>query len=350
MALTGELSDFSLAELIELFCNQRKSGLLKVNYSPAPGLFYIKEGELVDARLGILNGEEAVYSALKLPNAAFRFSSDIAPLSRTIQEPWTRIVLEGLRRMDEESVREETPEELVAEPKSPEPKSPEPITSELINPEPKAPEARIPERRPVEAEQAAPAFFYSLPEITEPGRLALSWTRVLDLFRNSADFASPRVVASSVVGVLILFVLVIMSISSIFSGSSSIEVASNEPGEEQSVSQNSQSAPSSQQDVQESASTKSTELPSIERSVKASTTRDLKVATVKAKFPAPKENRFSTATETPAVIRSTPTPVERIAARQDPPPVTVKPEVSQAPSSQTVVVLVQGWSPMRPLP
>jgi hypothetical protein len=36
MALTGELTDLSLAELIEFFCNQRKTGRLKVVYPPAP--------------------------------------------------------------------------------------------------------------------------------------------------------------------------------------------------------------------------------------------------------------------------------------------------------------------------
>ena len=30
MALTGHLSDLSLSELIEFFCNQRKTGQLKV--------------------------------------------------------------------------------------------------------------------------------------------------------------------------------------------------------------------------------------------------------------------------------------------------------------------------------
>ena len=32
MALTGHLSDLSLSELIEFFCNQRKTGQLKVLY------------------------------------------------------------------------------------------------------------------------------------------------------------------------------------------------------------------------------------------------------------------------------------------------------------------------------
>jgi len=101
MALTGQLSDMSLAELIEFFCNQRKTGRLKIDYHRGHGLFFIKNGELVDAKVGTLNGTEAVYFALTLVNAAFDFSSDFEPLRRTIREPWTQVVLEGLRRLDE---------------------------------------------------------------------------------------------------------------------------------------------------------------------------------------------------------------------------------------------------------
>lgn len=101
MALTGQLSDMSLAELIEFFCNQRKTGRLKVDYHRGHGVFFIKDGELVDAKVGALSGAEAVYFALTLPNAAFDFSSDIEPPRRSIKEGWTQIVLEGLRRMDE---------------------------------------------------------------------------------------------------------------------------------------------------------------------------------------------------------------------------------------------------------
>ncbi len=101
MALTGQLSDMSLAELIEFFCNQRKTGRLKIDYQRGHSVFFIKEGELVDAKVGALSGPEAVYYSLTLPNAAFDFSPEVLPTRRTINEPWTQVVLEGLRRLDE---------------------------------------------------------------------------------------------------------------------------------------------------------------------------------------------------------------------------------------------------------
>ncbi len=101
MALTGHLSDLSLSELIEFFCNQRKAGQLKVLYPQGPGYFYLQTGSVIDARIGCLRGIDAVYYALTLPNANFEFSGSTETVERTINQPWTQVVLEGLRRLDE---------------------------------------------------------------------------------------------------------------------------------------------------------------------------------------------------------------------------------------------------------
>ena len=101
MALTGHLSDLSLSELIEFFCNQRKSGRLKVLYPQGAGYFFLQTGSVVDARIGVLSGIDAVYYALTLPNAEFEFNVDAEAHERTINQPWTHVVLEGLRRLDE---------------------------------------------------------------------------------------------------------------------------------------------------------------------------------------------------------------------------------------------------------
>ncbi|HEX8160486.1 MAG TPA: DUF4388 domain-containing protein [Pyrinomonadaceae bacterium] len=99
--MNGQLSDLHLSELIEFFCNQRKTGRLKIDYPLAPGVFFIKEGELVDAKVGALNGKDAVFFALTLASATFDFNPGMASSRRTINESWASVVLEGLRRIDE---------------------------------------------------------------------------------------------------------------------------------------------------------------------------------------------------------------------------------------------------------
>jgi hypothetical protein len=101
MALTGHLSDLSLSELIEFFCNQRKTGCLSVRYPQGSGCFYLQSGSVVDAKIGELRGIDAVYYALTLPNAAFEFKGAAETPERSINQPWTQVVLEGLRRLDE---------------------------------------------------------------------------------------------------------------------------------------------------------------------------------------------------------------------------------------------------------
>ena len=101
MALTGELSDLSLAELIELFCNRRKTGRLKVVYPIGAGYFYLHAGSVVHAQIGVLRGIEAVHCALSLSNASFTFDQTFEAPELTINAPWTSVVLEGLRQIDE---------------------------------------------------------------------------------------------------------------------------------------------------------------------------------------------------------------------------------------------------------
>ena len=101
MSLKGELTDLSLAELIEFFCNQRKTGRLTVSYPQAPAYFYLQSGTVVHASIGSLRGIEAVFYALTQSNASFNFSTAYEPPAQTINQPWTSVVLEGLRRMDE---------------------------------------------------------------------------------------------------------------------------------------------------------------------------------------------------------------------------------------------------------
>jgi Domain of unknown function (DUF4388) len=101
MALNGELTDLSLAELIEFFCNQRKTGRLAVEYPQGSAYFHLQAGAVVHASIGTLRGIEAVYYALTLANASFNFDSTREATEHTINQPWTSVVLEGLRRMDE---------------------------------------------------------------------------------------------------------------------------------------------------------------------------------------------------------------------------------------------------------
>jgi hypothetical protein len=101
MPLTGEINDLSLCELIELFCNRRKTGRLTVEYPQGTAQFYLKPGAIVHAAFEDLNGVQAVHYALTLSNASFSFESGVEASEHSIEQPWTSVVLDGLRKIDE---------------------------------------------------------------------------------------------------------------------------------------------------------------------------------------------------------------------------------------------------------
>jgi len=101
MPITGQVNDLSLGELIELFCNKRKTGRLTVTYPEGVAYFYLKPGAITHASFGNLSGAPAVDYALSLATGSFTFSAGVEAEEQTINRPWTSVVLEGLRRLDE---------------------------------------------------------------------------------------------------------------------------------------------------------------------------------------------------------------------------------------------------------
>lgn len=96
MALTGHLDDYPLSDLIGILRRQRKTGRLLVEYPTNPGIFYFKDGDLVDAQLNKLNGLQAICAALSQPNASFNFNPLIQPPRHSIDDSLQRFILELL--------------------------------------------------------------------------------------------------------------------------------------------------------------------------------------------------------------------------------------------------------------
>ena len=101
MPITGQVNDLSLGELVELFCNKRKTGRLTVTYPEGVAYFYLKPGVITHASFGNLSGTSAVDYALSLPTGSFTFSADVEAEEKSIDRAWASVVLEGLRRIDE---------------------------------------------------------------------------------------------------------------------------------------------------------------------------------------------------------------------------------------------------------
>lgn len=75
-----------------------------IEYPAAPGVFFFKEGNLVDAQMGVLRGVQAALVAMNLPEAAFNFNPMIQPSEQTIDNTFQRTVLEMLGCWQDEVV------------------------------------------------------------------------------------------------------------------------------------------------------------------------------------------------------------------------------------------------------
>ena len=82
-----------ILDLIKSITANRESGLLEINSSRTHGALLFTDGKLVDARLGSLEGFQAVNAAVSLPDAQFSFVHATYPPHSATIGPNERIVL-----------------------------------------------------------------------------------------------------------------------------------------------------------------------------------------------------------------------------------------------------------------
>lgn len=99
--IVGSTDDMSLVDLLQTFEMARRSGTLRLKAPPHTTQIFVREGKIVDAELGSLRGEEAVYRALVWPRADFEV--EFGPITRedVVGTTTQSILMEGLRRVDE---------------------------------------------------------------------------------------------------------------------------------------------------------------------------------------------------------------------------------------------------------
>jgi CheY-like chemotaxis protein len=99
--LSGSLEDMGVVDLLQTFEVSRKSGIARINDGRRETRVYFRDGKVVDAELGQLRGEEAVYRALIWISGTFEV--EFCPVSREDIIPTSTqgLLMEGMRRVDE---------------------------------------------------------------------------------------------------------------------------------------------------------------------------------------------------------------------------------------------------------
>ena len=97
----GSIQDMTVVDLLQTFEISRKSGTITFKSGSRLGYVWFKDGRMIDADVGTLRGEEAVYRMLVWNEADFEV--DFGPVDREelVEQPTSVLVMEGMRRADE---------------------------------------------------------------------------------------------------------------------------------------------------------------------------------------------------------------------------------------------------------
>ena len=98
----GEVVGLSLTDVIQLKGHNRYTGCITVGYGDQEGVIYFGDGEIIHAELGDQVGEQAIYQIIKWPGGTFNIHPEMTSNVCTIHYRTDFLLLEALRRMDEE--------------------------------------------------------------------------------------------------------------------------------------------------------------------------------------------------------------------------------------------------------
>jgi CheY-like chemotaxis protein len=98
---SGSLEDMGVVDLLQTFEVSRKSGIARVYDGKREARIFFRDGKVIDAELGKLRGEEAVYRGLILSGGNFEVEFRGIPNEDVISTSTQGILMEGMRRVDE---------------------------------------------------------------------------------------------------------------------------------------------------------------------------------------------------------------------------------------------------------
>ncbi|RLE28056.1 MAG: hypothetical protein DRJ65_00955 [Acidobacteria bacterium] len=101
MALQGSLSELSLPDVIQLVSVSGKSGAFHLVKGEEQGKIFLKDGQIIDAFIGNLRGETAVYEMAIWSSGDFSFEPGESSAEVTVQRSNANLMMEAARRLDE---------------------------------------------------------------------------------------------------------------------------------------------------------------------------------------------------------------------------------------------------------
>jgi len=111
VALAGNLSFFSLADIFQLLGGNNNTGIMHVTsqYVPNPGLIYFLNGDPINATSGPLSGLDAIYALFGWIEGEFEFYEEEIQIGRVIKKNRMEILLDAMRMLDDGLIKKVGP-------------------------------------------------------------------------------------------------------------------------------------------------------------------------------------------------------------------------------------------------
>ena len=101
MSLQGSLSELPLPDVIQLVSVSGKTGAFDIQSKNGEGKIFLRDGQIVDALVGRLRGDSAVYEMAIWTEGNFSFTPGEEPEQITIHMSNASLMMEAARRLDE---------------------------------------------------------------------------------------------------------------------------------------------------------------------------------------------------------------------------------------------------------
>ncbi len=98
----GAVAGLSLTDVIQLKGHNKYTGAISVEYGESNGVIYFIDGEIIHAEQGEESGEQAIFNIIKWPGGTFNIHPEMTSNVCTIHYRTDYLLLEALRRLDEE--------------------------------------------------------------------------------------------------------------------------------------------------------------------------------------------------------------------------------------------------------
>lgn len=93
----------SITSLVQVICLEGRRASVFLNRRGEKGVIFFDKGEIAHATVGSLVGEEAVYQLVNWTEGMFQVNDCETIPQRTVDSSWNRLLLEGMKRVDEKS-------------------------------------------------------------------------------------------------------------------------------------------------------------------------------------------------------------------------------------------------------